>query len=52
MLSLLGVKGEIFFSVVANRMTKYMTENDYIDTSMQKRGQPGFPESINVYWIR
>ncbi|VDI66434.1 Hypothetical predicted protein [Mytilus galloprovincialis] len=41
-ISLLSVEGKIYFSVLANRMTKYMVENSYIDTSMQKGGIAGF----------
>jgi hypothetical protein len=41
-ISLLNVEGKIFFSVLARRMTAYMTANEYIDTSVQKGGVPGF----------
>ena len=41
-ISLLNVEGKIFFSVLARRMTTYMTDNGYIDTSVQKGGIPGF----------
>ncbi|CAC5381066.1 unnamed protein product [Mytilus coruscus] len=41
-ISLLSVEGKSYFSVLANRMTKYMIENSYIDTSMQKGGIAGF----------
>ncbi|XP_063436214.1 uncharacterized protein LOC134717649 [Mytilus trossulus] len=41
-ISLLSVEGKIYFPVLANRMTKYMVENIYIDTSMQKGGIAGF----------
>ncbi|GFN92197.1 LOW QUALITY PROTEIN: reverse transcriptase [Plakobranchus ocellatus] len=40
-LSLLNVEGTIFFSVMAPRVTKYLTENGYINTSVQKGGIPG-----------
>ena len=33
---LLNVEGKIFFSVLARRMTSYMTENNYVDTSVQR----------------
>ena len=33
-ISLLNVEGKIYFSVLANRMTTYMVDNSYIDTSM------------------
>ncbi|RXN24418.1 reverse transcriptase [Labeo rohita] len=33
-ISLLSVECKIFFSVLAKRMTSYMTENGYIDTAM------------------
>ena len=38
---LLNVEGKIFFSVMASRLTKYLTENGYINTSVQKGGIPG-----------
>ncbi|KAK3779423.1 hypothetical protein RRG08_015824 [Elysia crispata] len=40
-ISLLNVEGKIFFSVLASRLTKYLTENGYINTSVQKGGIPG-----------
>ena len=41
-IALLNVEGKMFFSVVAKRMTSYLLENSYIDTSCQKAGIPGF----------
>ena len=41
-ISLLNVEGKIFFSILANRMTSYMLSNQYINTSVQKGGIPGF----------
>ncbi|GFN73711.1 tetratricopeptide repeat protein [Plakobranchus ocellatus] len=40
-ISLLNVEGKIFFSSMASRLTKYLTENGYINTSVQKGGIPG-----------
>ena len=40
-MSLLNVEGKIFFSVMASRLTQYLTENGYINTSVQKGGIPG-----------
>ncbi|GFO07105.1 reverse transcriptase [Plakobranchus ocellatus] len=40
-ISLLNVEGKIFFSIMASRLTKYLTENGYINTSVQKGGIPG-----------
>ena len=40
-ISLLNVEGKIFFSVMASRLTKYLTENGYKSTSVQKGGIPG-----------
>ena len=40
-ISLLNVEGKIFFSVMASRFTKYLTENGYTNTSVQKGGIPG-----------
>ena len=45
-ISLLNVEGKIFFSIMARRMTTYMTSNEYIDTSVQKGGVPGFSGCI------
>ncbi|XP_060083178.1 uncharacterized protein LOC132562453 [Ylistrum balloti] len=45
-ISLLSVEGKIFFAILARRMTKYMTSNEYIDSSVQKGGIPGFPGCI------
>ena len=41
-ISLLDVEGKIYFSVLAKRLTNYMTKNGYIDTSTQKGGVEGF----------
>ena len=40
-ISLLNVEGKIFFSIMAARLTSYLTENGYINTSVQKGGIPG-----------
>ena len=40
-ISLLNVEGKIFFSVMASRLTKCLTENGCINTSAQKGGMPG-----------
>ncbi|KAI8517813.1 hypothetical protein Bbelb_038300 [Branchiostoma belcheri] len=40
-ISLLSVEGKIFFAVLAKRLLKYMMDNNYIDTSIQKGGVPG-----------
>lgn len=52
-IALLNVEGKIFFSVMARRMTSYLMENGYIDTSCQKAGIPGFPgcvEHATMIW--
>ena len=41
-ISLLNVEGKIFFSVLAKRLTKFMTDNNYVDTSVQKGGISDF----------
>nr|XP_033488803.1 uncharacterized protein LOC117260806 [Epinephelus lanceolatus] len=41
-ISLLNVECKIFFSALARRITSYMTQNHYINTSIQKGGIPGF----------
>ena len=45
-ISLLNVEGKIFFAVLARRMTTFLTTNQYIDTSVQKGGVPGFSGCI------
>ena len=45
-IALLNVEGKIFFSVLARRMSTYLLENNYIDTSCQKAGVPGFPGCV------
>lgn len=37
-ISLFSVEGEIFFAVLAKRLTVYMTNDGYIDTLVQKGG--------------
>ena len=52
-ISLLNVEGNIFFSVMASRLTKYLTENGYINTSVQKGGIPGVSgclENATMIW--
>ena len=39
---LLNVKGKIFFGVLACCMTNFLMNNNYINTSVQKAGIPGF----------
>lgn len=40
-ISLLSVECNIFFSVLTRRLTSYMTQNQYINTSIQKGDIPG-----------
>uniref|UniRef100_A0A3B1JAJ2 Reverse transcriptase domain-containing protein n=1 Tax=Astyanax mexicanus TaxID=7994 RepID=A0A3B1JAJ2_ASTMX len=42
-ISLLSVEGKIFFSILARRLTDFLSSNHYIDTSVQKGGIPGVP---------
>jgi hypothetical protein len=52
-ISLLNVEGKIFFSVIAQRLTKYLLSNGYVDTSIQKGGIPGVPgclEHSSMIW--
>ena len=41
-ISLLNVEGKIFFAILAQRLTSFLTGNLHIDTSVQKEGVPGF----------
>ena len=43
MISLLSVEGKIFFSIVARRLSDFLSSNNYIDTSVQKGGISGVP---------
>jgi hypothetical protein len=52
-ISLLNVEGKIFFSVLANRLTDYLLNNGFVNTSVQKAGVPGFPgclEHVSMIW--
>ncbi|GFO23891.1 reverse transcriptase [Plakobranchus ocellatus] len=52
-ISLLNVEGKIFFSIIASRLTKYLTENGYINISVQKGGIPevsGCLEHATMIW--
>lgn len=41
-INLLNVEGKVFFSIVAQRMTTYLKQNNLINTAVQKAGIPGF----------
>jgi hypothetical protein len=41
-ISLLSEEGKIFFSIVAKRISASETENNYVNTAVQKGGIPGF----------
>jgi Reverse transcriptase (RNA-dependent DNA polymerase) len=41
-IALMNVEGKIFFSVLAKRVSTFVLENGYIDTTIQKAGIPGF----------
>lgn len=45
-IALLNVEGNIFFSILARRMTSYFLTNKYVDTSCQKARVPGFPGCV------
>ncbi len=52
-ISLLNVEGKIFFSVVAQSLSAFLKNNNYVDTSVQKAGISGFSgclEHANVIW--
>ena len=42
-ISLLSVEGKIFFSILSRRLTEFILQNEYVDTSVQKGGIPGVP---------
>ncbi|KAK0138094.1 hypothetical protein N1851_025636 [Merluccius polli] len=48
---LLNVEGKIFFGILARRLTTFMLDNDYMDTSVQKGevlGVPGYVEHTSI----
>ena len=47
-ISVLNVEGKIFFSVLARRMTSYMTGNRFVDTSVQKAKYLDFGDAFNT----
>ena len=52
-ISLLNIEGKIYFGVIARRLTQFLMGNNYIDTSIQKAGIPGFPgclEHCQMIW--
>ncbi len=50
-IALLNVEGNMFFFVMARRMSTYIMENNLIDTSCQKAGIPGFPGCVEHAFI-
>ena len=50
---LLNVEGKMFFWYLARRITTFLISNNYINTSVQKAGIPGFPgclEHSQMIW--
>lgn len=45
-IALRNVEGKIFFFVVAKQVTNSLLENNFINTSCQKAGVPGFPSCM------
>ena len=45
-ISLLNMEVKMYMSVLAMRISGYMVENSYIDTSIQRAGIPGFSGCI------
>ncbi|KAG7511490.1 hypothetical protein JOB18_001337 [Solea senegalensis] len=45
-ISLLSVKGKVFYSIVSRRLTDFLLRNSYIDPSVQKGGIPGAPSCL------
>lgn len=51
--ALLNIEVKVFFSILAKRMANFLTTNNYIDTSCQKAGLPGFTgciEHATIIW--
>ena len=52
-ISPLNVEGKLFFAILAKRITKYLLENGYVDTTIQKGGIPqvsGCLEHASMIW--
>lgn len=49
-ISLLSVEGKIFFSVLSRRLTEFVLQNGYIDTSVQKGGGSRSTWLLGAYW--
>ena len=52
-ISLLNVEGKIFFGVIAKRMMRFVLNNKFVNTSIQKAEIPGFPgciEHASMLW--
>ena len=45
-ISLRNVEGNVFFTIMASRLTQYVMSNRCIDTTIQKGGVPGVPGCI------
>lgn len=45
-ISLLNVKAKTFFSIVSCRLSDYLLRNKYINSSVQKEGNPGVQEQL------
>ena len=46
-------EGKIFFATIAQRLTRYMVANQYVNASVQKGGAPGVPgciEHTTIIW--
>ena len=44
-------ESKIFFSILSRCLSKYLLKNNYIDTSVQKGGIPGFPGCLEHTWV-
>ncbi|XP_072047083.1 uncharacterized protein [Amphiura filiformis] len=52
-ISLLNVEGKIMFGILAERISSFVLENGFVNTSVQKAGIPGFPgclEHTSMIW--
>ena len=41
-----NVEGKIFFGIIAQRLTRFLLDNGFINTSVQKAGIPGHPGCV------
>lgn len=47
-ISLLSVEEKVFFRIISQRLAEFLLKNNYIDTSVEKRGIPATPNCLST----